>query len=60
MWKELLRDRYSCAHCGEPIRPEEARRYEHQLLYGEHYHCKECDPKGTWDCISHDKDDLLS
>jgi hypothetical protein len=29
-------------------------------LYGEHYHCKVCDPKGVWDCMSHDKDDLLS
>jgi hypothetical protein len=35
---------------------EEAVRYEHRLLYGEHYHCRECDPEGVWDCMSHDAD----
>lgn len=46
----------TCAHCGARIPIEEAVRYEHRLLYGEHYHCRECDPKGVWDCMSHDTD----
>ena len=45
-----------CAHCGVRIRLEEAVSYECRLLYGEHYHCRECDPDGVWDCVSHDFD----
>ena len=45
-----------CAHCDARLRLEDAVRYEHRLLYGEHYHCRECDPGGVWDCISHDAD----
>jgi hypothetical protein len=46
----------ACAHCDTRLPLEEAVRYEHRLLYGEHYHCRECDPKGVWDCMSHDTD----
>ncbi|OIP96923.1 MAG: hypothetical protein AUK55_05150 [Syntrophobacteraceae bacterium CG2_30_61_12] len=45
-----------CAHCGKRIARDQAIRYEHHLLYGEHYHCRECDPGGVWDCMSHDFD----
>ena len=45
-----------CAHCGDRVLLEEAVDYQHRLIYGEHYHCKECDPKGVWDCVSHDVD----
>lgn len=47
----------SCAHCGAKIPMDEAVQYKNALIYGEHYHCKECDPYGNWDCISHDLDD---
>ena len=46
----------NCAHCDARVRLEEAVHYEHRLLYGEHHHCRECDPKGVWDCMSHDFD----
>ena len=46
----------NCAHCGARMALEEAVHYEHRLIYGEHYHCRECDPKGLWDCMSHDTD----
>ena len=46
----------NCAHCEARIRLEEAVDYKHRLIYGEHYHCRECDPKGVWDCVSHDVD----
>lgn len=45
-----------CAHCDAQVRREEAVHYEHRLIYGEHYHCRDCDPKGLWDCMSHDTD----
>ena len=45
-----------CAHCEARVRLEEAVSYEHRLLYGEHYHCRQCDPDGVWDCMSHDTD----
>ena len=45
-----------CAHCQARIRLEEAVSYQSRLHYGEHYHCKECDPDGVWDCVSHDFD----
>lgn len=45
-----------CAHCGAHIPAEEAVRYRHALLYGDHYHCRECDPEGVWDCMSEDLD----
>jgi hypothetical protein len=45
-----------CAHCEARIPLEDAIRYEHRLLYGEHFHCRECDPGGVWDCMSHDTD----
>ncbi len=48
--------RVRCAHCGAVVRVEDAVQYEHPLLYGEHYHCRECDPQGVWDCMSHDTD----
>ena len=46
----------NCAHCDARVRLEEAIQYEHRLLYGEHYHCRDCDPDGIWDCMSHDTD----
>jgi hypothetical protein len=46
----------NCAHCDARVRLEEAIQYEHRLLYGEHYHCRDCDPDGVWDCMSHDTD----
>jgi len=42
-----------CAHCGARVRKEEAVDYKHNLIYGKHYHCRDCDPKGVWDCVSH-------
>ena len=45
-----------CAHCGARVLLEEAVDYKHRLIYGEHYHCTDCDPKGVWDCVSHDVD----
>ena len=45
-----------CAHCGVQVRLEEAVDYQHTLVYGEHYHCRDCDPKGVWDCVSHHVD----
>jgi len=38
------------------VRREEAVDYKHNLVYGEHYHCRECDPQGVWDCVSHHVD----
>ena len=46
----------NCAHCDARVRLEEAVDYKHTLIYGEHYHCKGCDPKGVWDCVSHHVD----
>lgn len=47
----------NCTHCGASVRRDEAILYEHRLLYfGEHFHCRECDPNGVWDCMSHDTD----
>jgi len=46
----------TCAHCDIRLRLGDAVRYEHRMLCGEHYHCRECDPKGVWDCMSHDTD----
>jgi len=46
----------TCAHCDARLRLDEAVVYEHRLIYGEHYHCRDCDPKGVWDCMSHDTD----
>ena len=46
----------NCTHCGARVRLDEAVDYKHRLLYGEHYHCQDCDPKGNWDCMSHDTD----
>ncbi len=46
----------NCAHCDARVPLEEAVHYEHRLIYGEHYHCRDCDPKGVWDCMSHDTD----
>jgi hypothetical protein len=46
----------TCAHCGSQVPLEEAVDYEHRLLYGKHYHCRDCDPDGVWDCMSHDTD----
>ncbi len=55
MEKEIIQY-VTCAHCNARLPLEEAVRFEHRLLYGEHYHCRECDPKGVWDCMSHDTD----
>ncbi len=46
----------ACAHCETRVRLEDAVRFEHRLLHAEHYHCRECDPKGVWDCMSHGAD----
>lgn len=47
----------TCEHCEARVRADEAVLYEHRLLYySEHYHCRNCDPEGTWDCMSHDTD----
>jgi len=47
----------TCAHCEMRLRQDEAVRYEHRLIYySEHYHCRNCDPDGVWDCMSHDTD----
>lgn len=48
-----------CAHCGTQIRSDEAVQYKNNLLYYNHYHCRDCDPDGDWDCLSHDLDDDL-
>lgn len=48
-----------CAHCGAQIRSDEAVHYKNVLIYGKHYHCKDCDPDGNWDCLSYDLDDDL-
>ncbi len=45
-----------CAHCGVRVRKDEAVDYKHTLIYGEHYHCRDCDPDGVWDCVSHHVD----
>ncbi len=45
-----------CAHCEARVRLEEAVSYQSRLIYAEHDHCKECDPDGVWDCVSHDFD----
>jgi len=45
-----------CAHCEARIPLDKAVDYKHRLLYGEHYHCPDCDPRGNWDCLSHDTD----
>ena len=42
--------------CDTRLRLEEAVRYEHSLPFAGRYHCRECDPKGVWDCMSHDTD----
>ena len=31
----------TCAHCEVRLPLEEAIRYEHRLLYGDHFHCRE-------------------
>ena len=54
--KKETREYVTCAHCGARIQLDEAVDYKHRLLYGEHYHCQECDPAGNWDCLSHDTD----
>jgi transcription initiation factor IIE alpha subunit len=48
-----------CAHCAVQIRLDEAVKYTNVLIYGSHYHCKECDPDGDWNCVSHDLDNDL-
>ena len=45
-----------CAHCGVLVPLEEAVAYESRLIYEEHYHCRDCDPDGVWDCVSHEFD----
>lgn len=59
-WEQVVEKDHSqyvnCAHCGARVRLEEAIAYEHRMLYGEHYHCRDCDPGGVWDCMSHDTD----
>ena len=46
----------NCAHCEARVRLEEAVSYQSRLIYGEHYHCKDCDPDGVWDCVDHEFD----
>lgn len=46
----------TCAHCEKKVPLEEAVRYQGVLVYGEHYHCRDCDPDGDWDCLSTDLD----
>ena len=46
----------TCAHCDARVRLEEAVDYKHNLVYGEHFHCRDCDPEGVWDCVSHHVD----
>ncbi|MFZ0946046.1 MAG: CbiX/SirB N-terminal domain-containing protein [Syntrophobacteraceae bacterium] len=41
----------TCEHCDIRLRLVDAVRYEHRLLYGQHYHCRECDAKGVWNCM---------
>ena len=45
-----------CAHCGARIRSDKAIKYNNVLIYGAHYHCRNCDPDGDWDCVSHELD----
>ena len=49
----------NCAHCGARVRKDEAVDHKHNLIYGEHYHCRECDPDGNWDCLSQELDGEL-
>ena len=39
----------NCAHCGARVHLEEAVHFKSALIYGEHYHCRDCDPEGKWD-----------
>ena len=43
-----------CAHCGARIPIKDADNFMSVFIYGEHYHCRECDPKGQWDCMIDD------
>jgi DNA-directed RNA polymerase subunit RPC12/RpoP len=43
-----------CAHCGARIPIKDAVNFKSVFIYGEHYHCRECDPKGQWDCMIDD------
>ena len=54
--KEERTQYVTCAHCEAPVRLEEAVDYQHNLVYGKHYHCRDCDPDGVWDCVSHHVD----
>ena len=58
-WNEERSEYVNCAHCGAQIHSYEAVHYKNVLIYGEHYHCRDCDPDGDWDCVSHDLDDDL-
>ena len=44
----------TCAHCGARIHMKDAVHFKSVFIYGEHYHCKECDPSGQWDCTIDD------
>ena len=44
----------NCAHCGARVRLEDAVHFKSVFIYGEHYHCRDCDPEGKWDCMIDD------
>ena len=44
----------TCAHCGARIHMKDAVHFKSVFIYGEHYHCKVCDPSGQWDCTIDD------
>ena len=57
--KEVNREYVKCAHCAEKVPSDKVIQYENTLIYGKHFHCRNCDPDGDWDCLSHDLDDDL-
>jgi hypothetical protein len=50
------RDWVICSHCGARVLAEDAVHCNGALMQGEHYHCRNCDPDGTWDCLSDELD----
>lgn len=44
----------TCAHCGARVHIKDAVHFKSVFIYGEHYHCRKCDPSGQWDCMIDD------
>jgi hypothetical protein len=54
--KKREQDYVQCAHCGVKVRFVDAIHPNSFLVNREHYHCKDCDPRGVWDCMSNELD----